>query len=72
MEYDGARGGIASVRAPGLNRSKGLVTRSNDVCFGRGGARRSDGWGPKGGTMRAHGPVLGEKRVAVRCGTIRR
>ena len=33
MEMDGARGGIANVRAPGSNRSKGLVTRSNDVCF---------------------------------------
>ena len=30
---------VLSVRAPGSNRSKGLVTRSNDVCFGRGGGR---------------------------------
>ena len=34
METDAARSGIASVRAPGSNRSKGLVTLSNDVCFG--------------------------------------
>ena len=42
VEYDGARGGIASVRALGLNQSKGLVTRSNGVCFGRGG--RGERW----------------------------
>ena len=43
MEMDGARGGIANVRASGSNRSKGLVTRSDGLCFGHGGARRSSG-----------------------------
>ena len=41
---DGAGVVLPSVRAPGLNRGKGLVTRSNGVCLGRVGARRSDGW----------------------------
>ena len=34
---EGAGVVLPSVRAPGLNRGKGLVTRSNGVCFGRGG-----------------------------------
>ena len=30
---------VENVRDPGLNRSQGLVTRSNDVCFWAQGGR---------------------------------
>ena len=44
LDGGGAGRVVDSVRAPGSNRNKGLVTRSNGVCLGRVGARRSDGW----------------------------